>query len=150
GLYRFSHRTAAASGHCHLHTRLDAQIFGDASQNGAEIVRRGIAVAPEHTVKGFFAQAGLPRQFFETDFGVHQVASMDKPTAVSPSKKQLTASAESARANFGSRFIRAMMVSLWGSCRNHFTVSFAYIVSIVQPPPRCRRPGVVCCRRQAG
>lgn len=36
--------------------------------------RLGIAVTTEHPVKGFFPQADLPRQFFETDLGVHQVA----------------------------------------------------------------------------
>lgn len=47
--------------HCQFHARLDLQIFGDAPQNGGEIVRGGIAVATQHPVKRFFPQAGLPR-----------------------------------------------------------------------------------------
>ena len=43
-----------------------------------EIVRRGVAVAIEHPVQGFFTQAGLPRQFFEADLCVHEVAQSRK------------------------------------------------------------------------
>jgi hypothetical protein len=30
-------------------------------------------------VQGFFAQAGMPREFLESDFGVNQVAQHRKP-----------------------------------------------------------------------
>jgi hypothetical protein len=44
-------------------------------------------------MKGLFAQAGLARQFFETDVGVDEVAEDGQPPAVSPSGLALTADA---------------------------------------------------------
>ena len=53
-----------------FHAGFDAQVFGDALDDNAQVPRRRVAVAMEHPMKGLFAQAGLPRQFFETNFGV--------------------------------------------------------------------------------
>jgi len=53
-----------------FHAGFNAQVFGDALDDNAQVPRRWVAVTVEHPMKGFFAQAGLPRQFFETDFGV--------------------------------------------------------------------------------
>jgi hypothetical protein len=66
----------------------------------------------EHPMKGLFAQAGVSRQFFETDFGVDEVAQSGSAPAVSPSRSISIAPAQNSRANLRSRFIRPMTVSL--------------------------------------
>src|SRR2546426_11407972 len=54
---------------------------------------------------------------------------MERPMAVSPSRKELIASAKSACANFGSRFIRAIIVSLWSR-----VVIILFLCLFVPPP----------------
>src|SRR2546423_13050829 len=63
---------------CHFHARFDAQVFGDALDDQAKIARGGVAVAMEHPVQRLFTQAGLPRQFFERDLRVNQIAKYGK------------------------------------------------------------------------
>ena len=63
---------------CHFHARFDAQVFGDALDDQAKIARGGVAVAMEHPVQRLFAQAGLPRQSLERDFGVDKIAKYGK------------------------------------------------------------------------
>jgi hypothetical protein len=53
--------------------RFEAQVFGDALDDLGQVPRRGIAIVIKHPMKGFFAQAGLPRQFFETNVSVDEV-----------------------------------------------------------------------------
>ena len=65
--------------HSHFHTRFDAQVFGDAPHNHAQVARRGVAATVQHPVQRLFAQASLPRQFLESDLGVNQVAEHGKP-----------------------------------------------------------------------
>ena len=49
----------------------DAQIFGDALDDHAQVPRRGVAIPVEHSMRGFFPQTGLPRQFFEIDLIIY-------------------------------------------------------------------------------
>ena len=65
--------------HRQFHARFDAQVFGNAPNNHAQIVRRGVAIAVQHPVQRLFAQTGLARQFLEGDFGVNQIAQHGKP-----------------------------------------------------------------------
>jgi hypothetical protein len=53
--------------------RLDVQILGYALDDKPQVAGGGIALAVEHPVQRFFTQAGLSREFFETDFGIDEV-----------------------------------------------------------------------------
>jgi len=61
-------------GQFNLYLWFDAQVFGNAFNNEAEISRSGVAIAIKHPMEGFFAQAGLTRQFLKTNVRVDDVA----------------------------------------------------------------------------
>jgi ribosomal protein L13 len=54
----------------HFHARFDAQVFGDALDNDAQVARSRVAVAVEHPVKSLFPKARLARQLLERDLSV--------------------------------------------------------------------------------
>src|SRR5213592_2935387 len=58
----------------HFHARLDAQVFGDALDDDAQVARGRVALAIEHPVQGLFAQARLARQLLERDLSMDQIA----------------------------------------------------------------------------
>jgi len=58
----------------YFHIGFDSQVLGDALNDQTQVPRCGVAVVIEHPAKGFFAQAGLPRQLFETDVRVDKVS----------------------------------------------------------------------------
>jgi type III restriction enzyme len=49
-------------------------VIGDALDDDTQVARGGVAPSVEHLVQRLFAQAGLPSQFLERDFGVNQIA----------------------------------------------------------------------------
>ena len=73
------HRFSGARGQ--FHAGFDSEVVNDALDDHAQVPRSGVAVAIEHPGKGFFAQAGLSRRFFETDFCVDQIAQYGKPNS---------------------------------------------------------------------
>src|SRR5436309_3433843 len=58
----------------HFHVRFDAQVFGDALDNDAQVARGRVAVAVEHPVKGLFTKTRLTCQLLERDLSVDQIA----------------------------------------------------------------------------
>jgi len=72
--FRTSCPHAASASHRSFHARLDTEIFGDALDDHAQIARGGVASTVQHPVERLFAKTGLPRQLFERDFGVDQIA----------------------------------------------------------------------------
>src|SRR5665213_105670 len=110
-----------------FHTRFDAQIFRYALNDKAKIPRGGVAVALEHPMQGFLANAGLSRQFFETDFGIHEVAQYGKSNGGFTPQKAVNRFRIKQPREFGFTFYPRYDRFAVISCRNH--VKFRFILS---------------------
>src|ERR1043165_5915071 len=61
-----------------FNSRSDAQAFGDAPGDCAQVFGGRVSIAVEHPMQRFFVKAGLPCEFFEAEFGVDRVAQSGK------------------------------------------------------------------------
>jgi len=110
--------------HGEFHTGFDPQVFGYALDDHAKVPRCGVAIPVEHSMQGFFAQAGLPRQFFKTNFGVDKVAQYGKSNSGFTLQKAVNRFR--VKCPRKSRFTLYPCYNRFGviSCRNHFIFRF--------------------------
>lgn len=127
----------------HFYVWADAQILGDTPHNDAQVARCWVAIAIQHSVERLFAQAGLPRQFFECDFGVNQIPEYGKTFGGFAFKQGVRRLGIQRMRKFTVAFDPRHNGFFVVSCQCHITLSSVCIVSSVPPRRRYRLPAAV-------